>query len=73
MGEASSARGRATPVQVRQVRDALRREFTDLVDLGDYEGRQEVERQRAFLSRSMAATITASTRSPSPTAAITCG
>jgi AIPR protein len=45
------------PTQVRHVRDALQREFSDLIDLSDYQSRQPSEREQAFLSRSLAALI----------------
>ena len=43
------------PLQVRHIRDALRRDFTDLIDLADIENRPELEKEQAFLSRALTA------------------
>lgn len=43
------------PLQVRHIRDALRRDFSDLIDLTDIESRPEHEREQAFLSRALTA------------------
>ncbi|MCG8924360.1 AIPR family protein [Lentzea sp. CC55] len=43
------------PLQVRHVRDALRRDFADLIDLSDLESRPEAEQEQAFLSRALTA------------------
>ncbi|MBD0689957.1 AIPR family protein [Streptomyces sp. CBMA123] len=43
------------PLQVRQVHQALTRQFAGLLDLTDLPGLAEVEREQAFLSRALAA------------------
>ena len=43
--------------QVRQVREALRREFTGLIDLEDLAKRSDYDREQAFLSRALAALV----------------
>ncbi|HEY8984943.1 MAG TPA: AIPR family protein [Streptomyces sp.] len=47
--------GQGMPLEVRHVRDALRREFTELISLADYESRQPGERENAFNSRALSA------------------
>ena len=47
---------RAVPVAVRQVRDALKREFAEYIDLGDQQSLYpEAVREQAFLTRALAA------------------
>ncbi|MDH6134847.1 hypothetical protein P3T37_004256 [Kitasatospora sp. MAA4] len=43
------------PLQVRQVRHALTRQFADLLDLTDLPGLPEAQREQVFLSRALAA------------------
>lgn len=43
------------PLQVRHIRDVLRRNFASLIDLADIESRPESEREQAFLSRALTA------------------
>ncbi|MEO3777958.1 AIPR family protein [Micromonospora sp. B11E3] len=45
----------APKTQIRQVREALKREFGDLVDLADLANKSSAEREQAFLSRALAA------------------
>ncbi len=50
--------GRRTPLEVQHIRDALKREFSALISMSDYEGRQPHERENAFLSRALSAKAT---------------
>ncbi|MEV1011231.1 AIPR family protein [Streptomyces sp. NPDC049881] len=50
-----SKSGQAMPLEVRHVRDALKREFDPLISLADYEKRQPLERENAFNSRALSA------------------
>lgn len=43
------------PIQIRHVREALQRDFTDRIDLSDIDNRPQQERDQAFLSRALAA------------------
>lgn len=47
--------GAAVRIQIRHVRDALKREFDGLIDLDDLAGKSDAEREQAFLSRALAA------------------
>src|SRR4051794_24618215 len=47
--------GQGMPLEVRHVREALRREFEPLISLDDYESRQPSERDNAFHSRALSA------------------
>ncbi|MDG4829330.1 AIPR family protein [Solwaraspora sp. WMMD1047] len=44
-------------MQIRHVRDALKREFENIIDLDDLPKRSEVGREQAFLSRALAALV----------------
>ncbi|MEK8144724.1 hypothetical protein NKH18_33145 [Streptomyces sp. M10(2022)] len=50
-----SRSGQVMPLEVRHVRDALKREFDPLISLADYEKRQPSERENAFNSRALSA------------------
>lgn len=52
-----TARNRRTSTQVRQVRDALKREFDGLIDLSDIANKSEQEREQHFFSRALAALV----------------
>ena len=56
-GARQSGRGSALRTQIRHVRDALQREFTNLLDLGDLQGVDGASREQAFLSRALAALV----------------
>ncbi|MCX4825570.1 AIPR family protein [Streptomyces sp. NBC_01142] len=46
---------KSTPLEVRHIRDALAREFTDLIDMSDHAHREPTALDTAFLSRATAA------------------
>jgi hypothetical protein len=43
------------PIQLRHIREALRRDFTERIDLSDISNHPQQERDQAFLSRALAA------------------
>jgi hypothetical protein len=51
----SLRQGTAVRTQIRHVRDALKREFDGLLDIGDLTTASEAAREQAFLSRALAA------------------
>ena len=52
-----NSQSRRTLTQVRHVRDALKAEFGDLIDLSDIEHKSDPEREQHFLSRALAALV----------------
>jgi hypothetical protein len=50
-------KGAALRTQIRHVRDALKREFGDLLDVSDLPDTGEAAREQAFLSRALAALV----------------
>lgn len=53
----SGDQGRRVPTQVRQVRQALKREFGNLIDLTDIARKSNEEREQILLSRALAALV----------------